>query len=229
MRWLYAVFSLLLLCALPGRLAAEIYTWIDEKGLRNYSNVAGDRSFKSRTQKKSLRKQGLKNDNMQRVASRMMQWRPATKVLQRSSSRYDRYIKKAAYRYKVDPLLIKAIIKAESDFNQYAVSSKGAQGLMQLMPMTAKELSVANPFDAKQNINGGTRYFKQILENFNGNVSLSIAAYNAGPTLVSRLGKIPRIPETREYVRRVLYMYNSYRNAPFGLSSIKVQKLVTVN
>ena len=131
----------------------------------------------------------------------------------RDPSAYDHYIRQVSRRYNVDPYLIKAVIKTESDFDCYALSKKGAQGLMQLMPGTAKELKVRNPFNPRENIDGGTRYLRNMLELFDGNLSLSLAAYNAGPTLVKRLQRIPRIPETVNYVRKVLGHYKNYRGA----------------
>ena len=127
------------------------------------------------------------------------------------SSAYDTEIRKVARRYGIDPSLIKAIIQAESDFDHRAVSSKGAQGLMQLMPETSRELNVLNPFNPRENIDGGTRYLRQLLDSFNGNLSLSLAAYNAGPGLVSRTGGIPDIPETRNYVVKVMRQYKEYK------------------
>jgi soluble lytic murein transglycosylase-like protein len=127
------------------------------------------------------------------------------------SSAYDAEIRKVARRYGIDPSLIKAIIQAESDFDHRAVSSKGAQGLMQLMPETSRELNVLNPFNPRENIDGGTRYLRQLLDSFNGNLSLSLAAYNAGPGLVSRTGGIPDIPETRNYVVKVMRQYKEYK------------------
>lgn len=127
--------------------------------------------------------------------------------------RYDKQIVYYGKRYNVDPDLIKAIIKAESGFNRYAVSKKGAQGLMQLMPDTAREMNVSDPFNPDQNIAGGVRYFRSLLKMFKGDVVLSLAAYNAGPTQVMRAGGVPRIAETRNYVKRVLRYYELYNNA----------------
>ena len=127
-------------------------------------------------------------------------------------SRYDREIKRIARQYRVDPPLIKAIIHVESDFNHRAVSNHGAQGLMQLMPATARELRVSNPFNPLENIDGGTRYFRQMLDSFGGDLILSLAAYNAGPGLVARTGGVPQITETRRYVSKVLKRYKVYKS-----------------
>ncbi len=127
--------------------------------------------------------------------------------------RYHSQIDYHAKRYNIDPNLIKAIIKAESDFDRYAVSRRGAQGLMQLMPDTAKDLKVVDPFNPEQNIDGGVRYLRSLLKMFNGSVVLSLAAYNAGPTTVIKSRGVPRITETRNYVRRVLGYYKRYGRA----------------
>ncbi len=127
------------------------------------------------------------------------------------SGELDGYIQAAAMNHQVDPLLVKAVIKAESNFDSNAISPKGAQGLMQLMPGTAGDLRVANPFDPQQNINGGTRFLRSLLDRYNGNVELSLAAYNAGPKRVEAAGGVPRIPETREYIARVLQNYRGYK------------------
>ena len=117
------------------------------------------------------------------------------------------FIQTAATEHGVDPLLIKAIIKAESNFDPSAVSPKGAQGLMQLMPATARDLQVADPFDPQANITGGTKYLRSLLDNYGWNLELSIAAYNAGPGKVK--GRMPNIVETKTYVSKVLEDYQS--------------------
>ena len=119
------------------------------------------------------------------------------------------FIQTAATEHGVDPLLIKAIIKAESNFDPAAVSPKGAQGLMQLMPATARDLQVADPLDPLENVLGGTRYLRYLLDSYNWDVALSLAAYNAGPGNVK--GAVPNINETRTYVAKVLKNYDSYR------------------
>lgn len=128
-----------------------------------------------------------------------------------NSTRYDLEIRKVSRLYNVDPSLIKAIIHTESDFNDQAVSRSGAQGLMQLMPETARELRVINPFDAQENIEGGTRYFRSLLDIFNEDLVLSLAAYNAGPGRVTRTGGVPEIAETKHYIKKVLKRYKVYQ------------------
>jgi soluble lytic murein transglycosylase-like protein len=119
----------------------------------------------------------------------------------------DAAIDEAATRHNVDPNLVRSVVKVESNFNPNAVSRKGAMGLMQLMPATARSLNVSNPFDPQQNVDAGVRHLKQLLENYGGDVRLSLAAYNAGAGAVARSAGIPRFAETRNYVRRITELY----------------------
>jgi Transglycosylase SLT domain len=127
----------------------------------------------------------------------------------------DAAIEQAAARHNVDPNLVRAVIKVESNFNPNAVSRKGAMGLMQLMPATARELKLTNPFDPEQNVDAGVRHLKHLMESFGGNVRLSLAAYNAGAGAVERSAGIPHITETRNYVKRITELYNSGASSGF--------------
>ena len=123
---------------------------------------------------------------------------------------YDKIIQQAANKYNVEISLIKAVIKAESDYQKTAISRKGAQGLMQLMPQTADGMNVNDPFDPKENIFGGTRYLSILLKKYNNNKSLALAAYNAGPEMVDIFYGIPPFQETRDYVRKALQYYKQF-------------------
>lgn len=218
--------TLLAALALPYGAQAEIYVYVDKDGVSHYTNAPTDSRYKK------ARLEGLNTQPGRSVSARET-WQKARRSTPQNPARYEKYISKAALSHEIDPLLIKAIIRTESNFDPYAVSSKGAQGLMQLMPGTAKSMRVRNPFDPLQNISGGTRYLRELLNSYEGNLTLSLAAYNAGPGNVAKNGPLPRIPETREYVRRVINHYRSYQQntgAPVSLSkNITVGKLVTVN
>jgi soluble lytic murein transglycosylase-like protein len=121
------------------------------------------------------------------------------------------YISAAAKKYRLDPALINAVITVESAFDPYAVSWAGAQGLMQLMPGTADLVGVTNSFSPRQNIMGGCKYLRGMLDRFKGDVQLALAAYNIGPERVAREKKIPDVAETQAYVKRVMEYYNRYK------------------
>ncbi len=177
-----------LVVALPVQ--ADIYRYIDENGVMHFTNTPTSSNQKYRIFVKEK--------------TSVTRWY--------SSEKYDDLISDASERTGVAFPLLKAIIKAESDFDPYAVSKKGATGLMQIMPQNFEPLGIQDPFDPWQNINAGARYFKQMYDRFKGKLALSLAAYNAGPTAVDRYKTIPPYEETEEYVRRVLKYYYNYKN-----------------
>jgi soluble lytic murein transglycosylase-like protein len=129
-----------------------------------------------------------------------------------NSAEFDPIINFCALKYGVDKSLVKAVIHAESGYDPNAVSAKGASGLMQLMPQTAKSLKVANTFDPADNIRGGVRYLKFLLDTFRGDVTLALAAYNAGLSRVAQYNGVPPYGETRNYVAKVMQYRKSYQN-----------------
>ena len=131
---------------------------------------------------------------------------------------YNRIINKKSDKYRIESSLLKAVIKVESNWNSEAVSHAGAMGLMQLMPTTAKDLKITNPFNPEDNIDGGARYLRYLLDKFDGNLRHALAAYNAGPTRVKRHNGIPPIKETQQYVKRVLSLYNDEKSVYYGQS-----------
>lgn len=128
-----------------------------------------------------------------------------------STSDYDFHIRNMSVRYMVDHRLLKAVIRTESNFDCRAVSSKGAMGLMQLMPSTAWDMGVRHPFNPEENIRGGTRYLKSLLARFKNNVPMALAAYNAGPEAVKRHRGVPPYHETRLYLKKVMKHYAEYK------------------
>ena len=127
------------------------------------------------------------------------------------------HIRIASKKYRVDPALIEAIIQVESSFRADAISTSGASGLMQLMPATARDLEVNDRYDARQNIHGGVRYLSELMERFDNNLTLVIAAYNAGPGAVERHNGIPPKPETQRYVKKVMLAYHNFRMMRYGV------------
>ena len=168
----------------------DIYRYIDENGVMHFTNTP---TSSTQNYKLFLRERPKINPRY-------------------SSKKYDDIIADASQQYGVAIPLLKAIIKAESDFDPRAVSKKGAKGLMQIMPENFKPLGIKDPFDPSQNIHAGARYFKQMYDRFKGKLALSLAAYNAGPTAVERYNTVPPYEETEEYVEKVLRYYYNYKN-----------------
>ncbi len=187
-----ALALLLILPALPGDVAADIYKYEDETGVIHLTNVPTDV-----TKKYTLIMREPRVIFNRKIA--------------RDINKFDPLITKSAQKHGMDPALIKAVIKAESNFNHKAVSPKGAQGLMQLMPTTASSLQVDDSFHPEKNIDGGVRYLRYLIRLFNGDLRLALAAYNAGEKAVMRYGGIPPYRETQDYVQRVLSYLNGYR------------------
>jgi len=140
----------------------------------------------------------------------------------------DAAIDQAASRHNVDPSLVRAVIKVESNFNPNAVSRTGAMGLMQLMPQTARSLNVVNPFDPQQNVDAGVRHLKRLMESYGGDVKLTLAAYNAGAGAVARSAGVPHFRETRNYVRRITQLYYGDAASGYRIMSSPVHEPVRV-
>lgn len=126
---------------------------------------------------------------------------------------FRRIISSKSMKYKIEPSLVSALIKVESNWDHKAVSQRGAKGLMQLMPSTAKDMNVNNPFNPEENIEGGMRYLRYLLDKFDGDIALALAAYNAGPGKIQKYKGMPPIIETKQYVERILSIYNNKRLA----------------
>ncbi|MFP4085795.1 MAG: lytic transglycosylase domain-containing protein [Desulfobacteraceae bacterium] len=183
------LFALLFFSQGVRSVSADIYCYEDENGVLHFTNV--------------------RTDSRYRIFSRSARRSPAQYI-----EDFADIIRTASRKYQVDPCLIKAIIKAESDFDHMAVSHKGAQGLMQLMPQTAVAMAVQDPFDPKENILGGTCYFSMLLKRFKNDRVLALAAYNAGPERVESCRGVPPFRETKDFVDKVLAYYRSYNSRP---------------
>lgn len=185
---------LLLAPALEAR-AGGIYRYIDADGVVHFSDAPRDGRY---TRVKRVRHEGIAIS--------------PTPITRGPSERgYDLLIRQIAQRHRVQPALVKAVIAAESNFKPDAVSRVGAQGLMQLMPQTAAALGVERPFGVVENIDGGVRYLRAMLDRY-GDLTRALAAYNAGPTAVDRYRGVPPYRETQAYVKRVLQYYRGYRS-----------------
>ena len=167
----------------------DIYVYTDPRGVLHFTNAPTHSGYQP------LTREGGKDSRLSSL----------------SGSRFEETIRSASERYGVEPHLVRAVIKVESDFKSQARSRKGAQGLMQLMPETARLHSVNNVYDPNDNIDGGVRHLRFLLDRYQGNLQLSLAAYNAGVKAVEKYRGVPPFPETKEYIRRVLDYLERYR------------------
>ena len=198
--WLFALICWIL--TLPVN-AATVYIYTDQNG----SKVISDHPLKGK---------GLKRIKTYRPRSSVEILGPrhynySNRRLDPRNTRFDHAIFELADYYQQDRALIKAIIQIESSFNPNALSPKGAQGLMQLMPATANQYKVADPFDAQDNLRGGIAFFADLMSRYENDVQLALAAYNAGASAVSRYNGIPPYPETQAYVTKVLLLHKNYQ------------------
>lgn len=199
-RWSLAIAALLSAFVVTVDARADIYVYTDADGVTHFTNVrkAGAKLY--------VRSQPNKNKTRPGVTPVP----PSDKSLERFT-RYDQAIIEAATLYQLPQELVRAVIKVESDYDPRAVSTAGAQGLMQLMPETALRMQIRDSFDPRLNILAGTRYLRILANTFNGDIQLTVAAYNAGEGAVARHGGIPPYAETQAYVTKVLHFYHRYR------------------
>ena len=178
-----------LLAPLPGHAGGAIYSFIGPDGVIHFTDTPRDKRYK-------------------RIPDPQLDRKPPARQAP-DRWEYDGLIGLTARQHEVEPALVKAVIAAESNFDAGAVSRKGAQGLMQLMPVTGGDLGLADPFQPSDNVRAGTRYLRSMLDRY-GDVERAVAAYNAGPAAVDHYGGVPPYPETQAYVRRVLTYYRHY-------------------
>jgi soluble lytic murein transglycosylase-like protein len=205
------VLALLGLLTTAGRAdAGEVYSYVDSDGVVHFSNAPND----ARYRKVNRGAGGAAIYRSSPAAQARSRPVASATALPSSTSleRWRQHIKGAAAKYKIPEALLFAVMAVESNFDHQALSEKGAVGLMQLMPGTAKEMYVSDAWDPEQNIEGGARYLRVLANQYGGDMVRTLAAYNAGPDAVRRAGgAIPPIPETQEYVRKVVALYQAYK------------------
>jgi soluble lytic murein transglycosylase len=189
----FRLFFIISLAVWPAVAGADIYRYVDPDGVVHFSNTPPDGKYEVY----------LREAPKVRPALPLAGSPPMDEWMTNYADRYAR-------AHNLSPALVRAIIKAESNGQRKAVSRKGAKGVMQLMPFTSKRLNVSDPFDPIENIEGGVKYIKELLATFEGDLTNTIAAYNAGPAAVKKYGGIPPYQETRQYVRRVMELYRQY-------------------
>ena len=185
---------------------AQIVSYLDAGGKRVFINAEPAPTV--RQAKATLAQPGLATGIAPRTTQVLSPEPPATSAAALANrEKVEVMIREVSARYQLDPALVRSVIETESNWNSKAVSSKGALGLMQLVPGTARDLGVHNAFDPKQNLDAGVRYLHMLLQRYNGDLDKALAAYNAGPGAVDRAGGVPRYRETRQYVQKVTDSY----------------------
>ncbi len=216
---------------LASEVNADIYKHIQADGVIFFSNTSSGSSstIVIKERKVPLKSIGEHNPVHSGEANPKVSYLQKRGDFPRSQSfeTFHAAVDEKARLHNVDPQLVKAVIRAESNWNPNAISPKGALGLMQLMPSTAALLGVADPFDPAENIDGGVRYLKYMIERFNGNLTLALAAYNAGPKLVEKKGMVPSIPETVAYVKRVMEYYNGSQGIELKVDEKELQREIS--
>jgi soluble lytic murein transglycosylase-like protein len=206
------------LLGLPLRAAvADIYQYTDDQGVVHFSNVSVGNAKKFKRIPTAPA-----GEQYTAPAQRPSPQQTAQVSSSNAPSNYIDMIGTACDRHGVDPALVHAIVKVESDFNPYALSRKGAMGLMQLMPQTAVDMNVRNSFNPTENIDGGVKYLRYLIDRYEGNLQLALAAYNSGETAVRKWGTVPPFPETQNYVQRVLKIYNNGIGNSFAASRVTI-------
>jgi hypothetical protein len=198
----------LLLAGVVPTANADIYQFVDEKGVVHFTNVPSSGAKKSMKVHSDQNRSSLQQATAPRTSGEKSRVNSSDTI----SVSYVNIINSACSRFGVDPSLVHAIVKVESDFNPFAISRKGAMGLMQLMPQTANTLNVRNTFSPDENIEGGVKYLRYLLDRYEGNLSLTLAAYNSGETAVKKWGTVPPFKETQDYVKKILQIYNGTGN-----------------
>ena len=186
-RYMGIFIAVLCISAAAPSAQADIYMFIDSQGVLHFTNAPTSSQYRL-----------------------YIKERPKPAVV---TKKYDGFIQEASNTFGLSFSLLKAMIRVESNFNSRAISKKGALGLMQIMPQNLQAFDIQDPYDPKDNIMGGARYFKSLMERFEGKLPLALAAYNAGPTIVDKYKRIPPIKETKDYVKKVMKYFYLYQKS----------------
>jgi soluble lytic murein transglycosylase-like protein len=198
MKKIILISALIIAAASASTARADFFQYTDDAGVVHITNVPTSKKYKWMMEERKTVIFSPSNPAYRKI----------------SKQKFDEIISSTASKYGIDPHLVRAIVKAESDYDEKAVSKKGATGLMQLMPATATRMGVKNIHDPEDNVDGGIRYLSKLLKMFDWQVPLAVAAYNAGENAVVKYGnKVPPYSETQTYVKRVLHYYSEYKGS----------------